>query len=186
MPPRSVARARRARAAAAALLGAALAAGCVSIRWSGEARFEALHPEQIESLEPGRTELGECLEAFGSPLYVYEQPAGGFAIAYGWLDGRSTGASLSLPTTSPVDPSFQYDDRLADLRGVVLVFDRDCRLQIVEQGYLRELSPELRRRPAYDDSWYPAPPAQDGSATDEQEQGASAAPAIPAAPTGRT
>jgi hypothetical protein len=148
-------------AALAALATALLATGCVRLRWSQENRFEPLaEAARAASFVPGRTDLSEVLEGLGAPLFVWEQTSERFAVAYGWFHGRSAGATLSVPVSDSLSASLSYDDLAERLYGLVLTFDADCRLELLREGYLRELAPELfTRRPSFDPAWVEGGPA---------------------------
>jgi hypothetical protein len=139
----------RASLALALVFGLATS-GC--LRASFERHYQ-LHPvakEQVATLVPGETSLEECLAQLGAPLWVRERQTYGTEIAYGWSKASDWGLSLSLPVTEHSSASFNYDEIDSKLRGVVLLFDEDWRLEVVRAGYLRELvAPEVR--PAYID-----------------------------------
>ena len=136
---------RRAAIACCALL----AASCVSARWSRTLREERIAEEATQRLEIGRSDLAECLALLGAPLEVWELPAGAFALAYAWGRDRGLGATVSVPTSSGLRPSYRYDQGDANLHGLVLLFDREGVLELVRRGYLHEIAPELARpRPA--------------------------------------
>lgn len=124
-------------------------AGCVSVGWSRDRRHEPLPEGVIETLEPGRSTLAECLESLGAPLYVWEYRGDGAALAWGWNDEDRKGVSVSVPVYDQVSASLSYDDAREKLRGAVLLFDRDLVLEQVREGWLRDLQRDLlRRRPA--------------------------------------
>jgi hypothetical protein len=124
-------------------------ASCVSFSWSRDRRHEPLAKDAIQGLEPGRSTLAECLEALGAPLHVWEYKGDGAALAWGWNDEDRKGISLSIPVYEQASASLSYDDAREELRGAVLLFDRDLVLEQVRRGWLRDLESELmRRRPA--------------------------------------
>lgn len=137
------------RLALVAVPCSALAAGCLSVRWSAQERYVAI-PEKTTTgyLEPGVTTLQACLDRFGAPLFVYEQPDGAFAIAYGWYDQRELGGQVSYPVIDFVSASIDYRDSDAKLFGFVLFFQPGGELERWRRGYLREILPTERRRPA--------------------------------------
>ena len=104
----------------------------------------------LASLAPDRDDLGTCLVRLGAPRFVWEQPRGGFALAYGWLDRADWGfsASWAPKELSYGSASFEWDSSAADHIGVVLVFDGSLRLRMVRRGFLRDIATDLRRPPA--------------------------------------
>lgn len=144
----------RTSALAAALIASLLLPGCVRLRWSHENRFQPLAAEAHAHLCAGESNMGEVLACLGAPLFVWEQTVDSFAIAYGWYHGRSAGGTLSVPVSDSFSASFSYDDLAANLYGVVFTFDRDDRLIVVSEGYLRDIAPELlSKRPSFDPAW---------------------------------
>lgn len=146
----------RTRGALLLLAGALLGSGCVRGTWNHENRFVPVADEVIVSIQPGDG-LGTVLERCGGPLYVYEQSSRTFGVAYGWFNGRFAGGSVSLPTGQGLSATFSYDDQADKLYGVVFLFDEEARVQVVRQGFLRDIAPELldeRRRPSIDPRWF--------------------------------
>jgi len=129
---------------AAACLAVLLGGGCLSVTWRREHRFQRPPRGSLAKLEPGTSDLADCLALLGAPLFVYETPDG-FAIAYGGLATTDRGASATLPLSRSVDASFSMRDVDRRLRGAVLFFDEDYRLMIVRRGLLRRLPPGDRR-----------------------------------------
>ncbi|MFN0008148.1 MAG: hypothetical protein ACKVXR_09595 [Planctomycetota bacterium] len=124
-------------------------AGCISVGWSRDRRHEPLPEGAIETLEPGRSTLAECLERLGAPLYVWEYKGDGAALVWGWNDEDRKGISVSVPVYEQASASLSYDDARERLRGAVLLFGGDLVLEQVRMGWLRDLESELlRRRPA--------------------------------------
>jgi hypothetical protein len=132
------------------LVLAALAplASCVQLSWSRDTRYEPLPAAALARLEPRGTDLAQCLADFGAPLWVWEQPGDGAALAWGWYDERGFGLHLSVPVTHDTSASLAYDQDGARMRGVVLFFDARWKLVSWRQGLLRDLTRELRRPPA--------------------------------------
>jgi hypothetical protein len=124
-------------------------AGCVTFVWTRDQRYEPLPKDALEGLEPGRTDFAECLRRLGSPLYVWEYKGDGAAIAWGFADEDSKRITVSVPLSEWAHPSLSYGDVDANLRGVVLLFDRELVLESAKSGYLRDLERQYRRvRPA--------------------------------------
>ncbi len=135
----------------AVLLTALFLAGCVQLRWERESRFEPVVTEALQRLEPGQ-ELALCLELLGAPLWVWEQPTGehfGAVLAYGWYKSRDLGLRVSMPVTEYYSASFDYGDIDERMRGLVLFFDPEWKLQGWRTGLLRDLTREALGPPAY-------------------------------------
>ncbi|MEX1025686.1 MAG: hypothetical protein WD226_11490 [Planctomycetota bacterium] len=121
----------------------AVTTSCVQLRW---ARVESATPitqERYAGLAPGHANLGDALEALGAPTLVRELPADGIACAWAWQRGRTLGVTVSLPVTD-VSVSLDYDDVSDALDSVVMFFDGDRELTVIERGKLSSL---LARRP---------------------------------------
>ena len=138
---------------------AALGASCVSLNWQRESRNGPLRGEAIArlGLEAGKTDLDECLDAFGAPLWVWEHVEHGrpaAALAYGWTDENDFGFSVSVPLTEYFSASYDYDRVDRRMKGVVLFFDENWKLVSWRSGLLHDLTEEARRPPAFveDDS----------------------------------
>lgn len=142
------------RAIVGALCLACSLSSCVRLRWNHENRFEPLPSDSWAGLEPGESDLGDALESLGAPLYVWEQTSDSFAVAYGWFNGRVAGGTVSVPLTEYASASFSYDNGAEKLYGLVLTFDRNERLMVLREGYLRDIAPELvERHPSFDPNW---------------------------------
>jgi hypothetical protein len=123
------------------------ASGCSSATWRRDARYGEPPPDALAALQPGASDLGTCLSRLGAPLEVWEEAAGGVALAYGWQRQRSFGLSLSVPLDHGLTASLNLADQHANLRAAVLVFDAHRTLTRVHLGRLDELRPT--RRPAH-------------------------------------
>jgi len=135
-----------------ALVLVLLCAGCATFSWERESRNSPVPPEAIARLEAGKTGLGECLAAFGAPLWVWENVEHGrpaATLAYGWFDVRDLGFSVSVPLTDNYSASYNYDRIDQRMKGLVLFFDEDWRLLSWRTGLLQDLAREERRPPAY-------------------------------------
>jgi hypothetical protein len=121
---------------------------CVRVSWSrvevGRSLPEGLHA----AFTPSGTDLAQCLERLGAPLYVWELSAEEYGLAYGWDYHRGWGLNLSIPLTQEFSASVDYEDLDQKLRGVVLIFDRHDRLLRKRTGFLADtLGGGGRRRP---------------------------------------
>ena len=133
----------------APLVLAPLLAGCVTVSWGRESRHEPIPAEALARLQRDATELGECLDAFGAPLWVWEHVDDGregAVLAYGWFHERALGLGVSVPVSDYGNVSFDYDQIDNRMRGVVLFFDQDWKLTDWREGLLIDLTSTLRRR----------------------------------------
>jgi hypothetical protein len=122
---------------------------CVTFSFDRDLRYVPLSDEAIESLHPGETSFDECLETLGAPLYVWEYKADGAALAYGWHKEKNWNVTVSVPVARGYSASASYTDDASKLRGIVLLFDTNLKLEMVRRGFLKSLREELqRRRPA--------------------------------------
>ena len=119
-----------------------LLAGCLSGQWTAW-RAHREPPEAHASLRPGDG-LGACLDTLGAPLLVREHKDGA-VLAWGWLDARRWGLSLSVPLGDP-SGSIAYQRADLGLEGLVLFFDAGWTLTAIRSGRLAEVLPtEVRR-----------------------------------------
>ena len=143
---------------------------CVAFSFDRDLRNVPLPDGAIESLQPGDARLEQCLERLGAPLFVWEYKGDGVALAYGWSKEKNWNVTVSVPVTRGYSTSFSYTDDSANLRGAVLLFDRDLKLEIVRHGFLRSLRAELaQKRPAAVDQ-KSAPDSGDSSKADDPSQ----------------
>ncbi len=136
--------------AAAFVLAAALGAGCVTLSWERESRHTPVPDPVLAQLETGRSDLTDCLELLGAPLWVWEHVEGGepgAALAWGWINQRDLGVRVSVPVSEQFSVSLDYDRIDLRMKGVVLFFDQDLTLRAWRKGLLRDLSREVRRPP---------------------------------------
>lgn len=131
-----------------ALLALLSLAGCARLQWTRSSVDEPLDGDRLDALRPDHDDLGSCLRALGAPLRVWEAPDAGVALAWGWLDDLDWGFDISWAFDQFASVSFDWAEQLQRLRGAVLVFDHDLVLRQVRRGWLREIAPDLRRRPA--------------------------------------
>jgi len=136
---------------AALVLALALGPACVSVSWQRESRHHPVPRAAVQRLVAGESDLGQCLELFGAPLWVWEHVEGGrqaAALAYGWSDERDFGLRVSVPVTENYSASFDYDQVDQRMKGLVLFFDEGWTLTSWRLGLLRDLTREARRPPA--------------------------------------
>ena len=132
-----------------ALAAALLSSSCLSAFYRRETRFEPVPEETLAALNPGTSDLGECLERLGAPLWVWEYEGSGVALAYGWLANRGWNLHASYSFERNVSASFTWQRIDARMKGVVLFFDEDWKLVAWRSGLLRDLTAGFReRRPA--------------------------------------
>lgn len=125
------------------------AAGCVSFTFRRETREAPIHDAELEALETGRTALGDVLDRFGAPLFVWEYKGDGTALAYGALRDDERGIRVSAPVAREFSASFDYSESDARLRGVVFLFDENGTLEQWRRGLLADIRAETSsRRPA--------------------------------------
>jgi hypothetical protein len=136
---------------AALVLACALGPACVSVAMQRESRHHPVPPEAVAQLVAGQSDLGQCLELFGAPLWVWEHVEDGqqaAALAYGWSAERDLGLRVSVPVSEYYSASFDYDQVDQHMKGLVLFFDEGWRLTSWRTGLLRDLTREARRPPA--------------------------------------
>lgn len=138
----------RARLAGLALCVSA-AASCVSFSFRRATRETPIQDAELELLAPGRTEIGEVLDRFGAPLFVWEYKGDGAALAYGALRDHERGIRVSVPVANEFSASFDYSESDARLRGIVFLFDESGTLEQWRRGLLADIRAETSpRRPA--------------------------------------
>lgn len=145
-----------------------LVAGCVQLSFDRDLRLEAIPKSAFEGLEPGRTDLEAALLRLGPPVFAWELPEGGMALAWGWLASSGWQMKVSAPITGRGESvSVDYSSSADRMRGAVLFFDRGLQLEAIQQGLLRDLRKATRPRP---------------TAEHEHEQGTGNGPAPDQAP----
>lgn len=132
------------------LLASLVMAGCVQLHYFRISHFEPTPDTALEQLEGTNAELQRCLDELGAPLLVAELPDG-IAMAYGWQDRGSWGLDVSYSFERFLSVRFNYKQIEDSLRGVLLVFGKDLRLEAVRRGLLGDLTRQFRRRPATPD-----------------------------------
>ena len=124
-------------------------ASCINVTWQHEVALERVPAAKFASMQPGRSDLGACLDALGAPLYVWEYRGDGLVLGYGWLENRQWGAGARIQASSGVSASFNYDSIDGATQGYVLFFDDAWVLTAVRSGNLRDIAAGLQpRRPA--------------------------------------
>ncbi|HEX5050384.1 MAG TPA: hypothetical protein VFZ65_01300 [Planctomycetota bacterium] len=130
-----------------------LLGGCLHVRVSRASLDDPIAPAVLETLRPGRDDLGACLRALGAPHRVFEYrlaaSGDGMALLWVWRDTFGWGFQVSLPSKDlPAD--FDFDSVTADLPGCVLWFGPDLVLERWRSGLIGELLPD-RVRPSVPD-----------------------------------
>lgn len=136
---------RLSTAAAALLLGGLCS--CVRGQWQSSQDQSPVPEAVLSALEPGTSDLGDCLERLGAPLLVWEVDPRSYGVAYGWNDGDTWSVNVSVPVTRGFSASVDYADTDLDLEGLVLFFDARDRLLRIDRGRLSDLV-RRRQRPA--------------------------------------
>lgn len=134
-------------ACAAACLGLATT-GCLQLRFERDTRLEPVPKSALAALEPGHADLDTVLERLGPPLFAWELPGQGVALAWGWFHSGGWEFKFSIPTPArAVSLYLDYGSEAEHMRGAVLFFDADWKLTRVREGTLRDLRDETRLRP---------------------------------------
>jgi hypothetical protein len=126
-------------------------AGCVRLIYAVDHIEEPVAKAAIAKLQPGADDLRRCLDAVGSPHFVWEYAGNG--MAHGWVYSDAAGWSVDLSWSFErfVSASFSLDLDATDLPGAVLWFDSELRLLEVREGSMRSLTAGLRRPAPVDD-----------------------------------
>lgn len=134
-----------------ALLVLALAlstSSCLSLHWTRDTRSESIDPDW-SALEPGAAHVDDALSLLGAPLYVYEHEHTGAVLVWGRRRADDKGFNVSVPVSDQGGSlDFDYSRRTAALRGVLMVFDADWRLQLAREGLLHDLTAGRGARPS--------------------------------------
>jgi hypothetical protein len=134
-----------------ALLALALAvsaSSCLSLNWTRDTRSESIDPEW-SALEPGAAQLDDALALLGAPLYVYEHEHSGAVLVWARRRADDKGFNVSVPVSDQGGSlDFDYSRRTAALRGVLMVFDAEWRLQLAREGLLHDLTAGRGARPS--------------------------------------
>jgi hypothetical protein len=121
---------------------------CVRVQWNRAMFCRGIDSNELTVLRAGESQLNDCLELFGSPLYVWQAGADQYAVAYGWDMDKGWGINVSIPVTQEFSASFDYDDLDRRLYGIVMTFDANDQLQYQRQGFLSEIAEGYLRRPS--------------------------------------
>ena len=143
----AVARAHQ-RLSLAGVVAALALSACVQLDWSRSHVDFAVPHARLHALEVGQATLKDALATLGAPLYVWELPADGLAIAYGAWSQEQVGIQVSVPLAEQASADFDYSEAAAKVEGHVLFFDRQGVLTVTAEGLLRDLRAETERRPA--------------------------------------
>jgi hypothetical protein len=135
------------RLARVALALCALTTSCVQLQWSQETVHERVDGAAVAALQPGVSDLAQCLAALGAPLYVWEYDGDGVALGFGALNDETWGVGVNIPISESTSASFDYDEGDAQTRGWVLFFDESWTLVAASEGRLRDLALGFRRQP---------------------------------------
>lgn len=127
------------------LLTALCVSSCIHVRLVHNTRHA--EPRADGLLHAGSSDLSECLDELGAPLLVREH-VGGALLAWGWADDRAFGVTLAVPVARAYRANLSYARSFEGLRGLVLFFDEDWTLEQLRRGYLAEILPDERTRPA--------------------------------------
>ena len=124
-------------------------ASCVTGSYQREIELERIAASRAAGLEPGQSDLSDCLDALGAPSYVWEYRGDGLALGYAWLHRKGWGVGVSYAVADYASASFNYDSLGSNTKGYLLTFDAEWKLTAVRKGYLRDLTIEFARpRPA--------------------------------------
>lgn len=138
-----------ARAAAAGAALPLILAGCVQLRFERDLRLEPLPKQALESLAIGRTDFSTALAQLGPPVFCWELPDEGLALAWGWLRSDGWQMRVALPSTGHGESIYvDYGSAAERMRGAVLFFDRELLLTQVREGLLRDIAKDVRPRPS--------------------------------------
>ncbi len=118
---------------------------CVVVNWSRDSWASPTPPATVAELEAGVTTLAQVLDRLGAPLQVWEHQREGLVLAYGWRQLGGQGVRVSAPVYRGTSVSFDYTQSEQGLRGVLLFFDADWRLEKVSEGWLSDLTQAMRR-----------------------------------------
>ena len=127
---------------------ALLLQGCVNVYWEVEHVQEPITDGTLAKLEPGKDDLGRCLQVLGAPHFVWEYAGNGAALAWVSSDTSAWGFSVSYSIEWFAPTSFRWDQGFANLPGVVLWFGPDLVLERWKRGRMRDLISGHHHRPA--------------------------------------
>ena len=123
---------------AAALL---FCGGCVRFNYQRISSGEPVHPHLLSRLQTEGTTLGDCLRTLGAPTIVFSSDGDSTTtLAWTWLNelGVSVRASYPFAEVRAASPNFTFEGNVADMKGVIAIFDRDWQLVTIRQGHLSD------------------------------------------------
>ena len=120
---------------------------CVQVGYERETRLEPLPQGALEKLTPGVSDLKTALDLLGPPIFVWELPEQGSALAWGWYSSVGWKVRVSDGNKGEVSASFNYERAAEHMHGAVLFFNRAWQLTAVREGVLSELRDDSRVRP---------------------------------------
>ena len=139
---------RSSKSAACATLLATLCGSCLQLRFERDTRLEPVPKAGLAALTPGTATLEDTFKQLGPPLYAWELPDQGFALAWGWYSSGHWQFKVSVPTPQrAASPYLDYANDADQTRGAVLFFDAEGMLSNVREGLIRDLRDETRVRP---------------------------------------
>ena len=118
---------------------------CIRVQWTRDSRFTPIPGTAEAGLVPGSSDLTQCLDALGAPLWVLEQSVegkNGALLAWGWFEADDIGVRASYSFGRFASASFDYRQVDEGMRGLVAVFDENWVLVRLERGKLRDLTTE--------------------------------------------
>lgn len=118
---------------------------CLSLNWERHLLEKPIPEGSIESLVVGESNLGDCLDSLGAPLFV-DELGDRVALTYGW--GRNTAWNLSADISFIHESagSVAYGTVRARMPGVILILDEERILRTVRRGKLSDLRREFERQ----------------------------------------
>jgi hypothetical protein len=124
---------------------------CVHVDWDVRHVEDPIPDGALAQLEPGKDDLGRCLQVLGAPHFVWEYRGEGAALAWVSLDSSTFSFDISYTFEHWAPTSFSYENGAANLPGVVLWFGPDLVLERWRRGRMRDLTSGLHHRPAEPD-----------------------------------
>ncbi len=122
-----------------------LLAGCVQGQWNRVRYEEPIPAGALERFAIG-SEATAVFAALGAPTAVWELAQGGAALVWAHDGEVRLGISASVTLDdSPVLPSLGFGDDRGRVRGVMVLLNRDFKVQEVRSGDLGSLAPPPRR-----------------------------------------
>jgi len=106
---------------------------------------EPVPPAALESLTPGRSTLGDCLDALGAPMHVFEYGVDGMGLLWAWQDVDDWSLDISVPVYEQFSASFDLDVTDLERPGCVLWFGSDLLLERRQSGLVGDILPDRVR-----------------------------------------